>query len=389
MVARANQPAGRIIPEKVPSPSPHALLIIIAALGLACRRVGPGGADGGEEVAPAPLPLVEAGASACPDLTLRVPLDYKVADVLILFDRSGSMITEFGAGTRYSVEAALLSDVITAYQDKLRFGFQQFPSRDMPGCEGHALGCCADPPSVGVALGQAKAIAAAVSAAAPVGGSTPTAEALKLAREYFTDLDDGVADRYLLLSTDGQPSCGANGRLAEDDVYDVNGNLVAGACHDAVAEVEALRELGVTVIVLGVGPGLQNDPGRVPSCLEELARKGGWPRPDGQTWFFSGTEPVRLETALQQIFGGLTRPSCDRDLEQLPPDPDRVEVFFDGHQVPRSNQQGWDFTPPSNTRHIRIFGEYCHRLQRFQVSTVDIRLGCPPCTEKSCVERIP
>src|SRR5436190_14222978 len=49
------------------------------------------------------------------------------ADVLILFDRSESMLTEFSTGTRYSVVAERLGELVDVYQDKLRFGFQQFP----------------------------------------------------------------------------------------------------------------------------------------------------------------------------------------------------------------------------------------------------------------------
>src|SRR5690242_2076113 len=73
------------------------------------------------------------------------------ADVLILFDRSESMLTEFSTGTRYSVVAERLGELVDVYQNKLRFGFQQFP--DVAACGGdHFAGCCASGPTVAVAL---------------------------------------------------------------------------------------------------------------------------------------------------------------------------------------------------------------------------------------------
>jgi hypothetical protein len=306
------------------------------------------------------------------------------ADVLLLFDRSESMITEFaGSSSRYAVVSDLLGQMVDVYQDKLRFGFQQFPEV-APCPAGYAPGCCAGPPSVGIALGNAPAVRAALTAAAPPGGSTPTALAFHRARAYFAGLDDGITDRYILLATDGRPSCNAAGRLAEADVVDADGNRIAGACFDALTEVDALVATGVKVIVLGVGSALQDDPGGLPGCLEEIARRGlgpGLAVPEERPWFFSGTDPDRLEVALQQIFGGTIRPSCLLELDEKPADTTQVAVFLDGHEVPRNRNYGWDYDADSAdapTR-IRFFGDYCRRIDRFQVSAIEVRYGCPPC----------
>src|SRR4051812_11535768 len=56
-----------------------------------------------------------------------LPFQRIPADVLVVFDRSESMITAFGTGTRYSVVAGELGDLVDVYQDKLSFGFQAFP----------------------------------------------------------------------------------------------------------------------------------------------------------------------------------------------------------------------------------------------------------------------
>jgi hypothetical protein len=149
-------------------------------------------------------------------------------------------------------------------------------------------------------------------------------------------------------------------------------------------EAAALAADGVKVIVLGIGPGLDGDPGGVPGCLDQLAEKGGFPHLEGTSWFFSGADPARLETALQQIFGGVSQPSCSLDLASAPTDPTQVAVFLDGQEIPRDGDQGWSYAPPDDSRHIVINGLYCSRIQRFEVGQIDVRVGCPPCTGPTC-----
>jgi hypothetical protein len=358
---------------------PTFLLSLAAALAACHGEPTASSTDAGRSYAPAALFPQPPGANKCPNASWDVAFQRHLADVLVLFDRSGSMATEFGDGTRFSVAAALLTDLLGAYQDKLHFGFQAFPAKDE--CAGHATGCCAGPPSVVVGSLQAESVTAAIDDAAPVSGSTPTAEALRLALGYFHKLDDGVADRYLLLATDGRPSCGADGQLADADVLDAKGARIGGACFDAIKAVTELTSSGVKVIVLGIGPGLDDDPGGVPSCLEDLAAQGGLPHEEGQPAFYSGADPSRLESALQQIFAGAARPSCQLVLSQPPLDVADVGVLLDGVEIPR---QGWMFSP-TDSRTIVITGEYCHRVMRFEVSKLEVRGGaCPPCPKAGC-----
>jgi hypothetical protein len=354
---------------------------LAVALVLSCKGATP--APPAVDGATAPLwPRTDAQADACGE-SHPIPFQPRPADVLLLFDRSDSMSTEFASGTRYSVTAGLLSDLVEVYQDKLRFGFQPFP--DPRACPaGHAPGCCASAPTVGVKPSAGTEIRAAIAAAQPPGGSTPTAEALRRAREYFATLEDGVPDRYVLLSTDGQPSCDASGRLAEADVLGDAGLPVAGACHDALVEVDRLVAAGVQVVVLGVGSTLPDDPGGHPGCLEELARRGRgamMSRPEDRPWYYPAADPDKLEVALQEIFGGAIQPPCSLVLDEAPPDPRQVAVFLDGHQVPHNRNYGWDYETPDDTREIHFYGEYCKRIHRFQVAKIDVRWGCPPCPD--------
>jgi hypothetical protein len=133
--------------------------------------------------------------------------------------------------------------------------------------------------------------------------------------------------------------------------------------------------------VLGVGSGLQDDPGGSPGCLEEIARRGqgAAAHPEDRPWFFSGADPDGLESALQRLFGGTMRPSCTMTLERLPPDPDQVAVYADGHPVPRNRNDGWDYGSSDDLQRLQFFGEYCRRLSRFQIEGIEVRYACPPC----------
>jgi hypothetical protein len=358
---------------------PASVLVFAAALA-ACGREEPAAFEPGPSLAPPPL-STGSGPVRCPSTFWNVAFDHHPADLLVLLDRSGSMTTEFGDGTRYTVAEAILADLVGAYQDKLRFGLQTFPGKD--DCAGHAPGCCAIPAAVPIGDLHAGPMIAAMGDAAPVSGSTPTAEALDLALQHFQQLQDGIADRYLLLATDGRPSCDASGRFAEADVLDGNGVRVAGACFDALAKAAQLTAAGVKLIVLGIGPGLSQDPGGVPSCLADLAGMGGLPHEEGQPAFYSVAQPARLEAALQQIFAGAARPSCHLALKDPPAQPDQVTVYFDGAVIPRDPDQGWSFDG-DDLRRIVLNGLSCTRVQRFEVKTLEVRGGCPPCTKPTC-----
>lgn len=347
--------------------------------------------DAGQDGFGGPLwPKTDGGAPQCL-VSVPLPQANQTADVLVLFDRSGSMSGAFGNGTRYSIEAAILKDLIATYQDKLRFGFQAFPAKG-PCPEGYVVGCCAAAPSVSVDLNTANEIAAAIDGASPVSGNTPTAQALRLAREHYVANDRGADEsRYVILSTDGRPSCAISGALAEPFLYDVDGNRTGGACWDALVEMEALVSLGVKVVVLGIGLQPDQDPGGggQTSCLEELALAGRAPRAGPGPSYYPAADPQMLEKALQTIFGGITPPSCLLQLDRAPPTVGDVSVFMDGREIPRNRVQGWEFDSIDDTRYIRVYGEYCRRLERFQVATVEVRHGCPPClNEERCIDSL-
>lgn len=314
----------------------------------------------------------------CGEASRQLVVNPRLVDILVLFDRSGSMSLGFGGSTRFEVEQQLLQGLLTAYQNRIRFGFQAFPSKGGCADAGPAM-CCTDPPSVPVNYATAADIQQAIALAAPVDGNTPTAQALLMARDYFAALDDGVTERYVLLSTDGQPSCSTDGALAKDVIR--SGIRQEGPCSDALAAVQALRAVNVKVFVLGIGSDLALGEQGAPSCLEELARAGGATTGTSPA-FFSAADPKALNTSLQMIFGAVTRPSCTLTFNMQAPDENNVLVLFDGVPVPRDGRRldGWEWLPEKPGLALQVYGRSCERFERLQVSEVKILYGCSPCT---------
>ncbi len=293
------------------------------------------------------------------------------AEVLVVFDRSESMASGFGAVTRYQAMAAALEDITSLYEGHIRFGLAAFPSPG-PDC---AAGCCAGGPLVDVALDNAAAVKNGLAALLPLEGQTPTAAALNQARQYFASLPDDGLSRYVLLVTDGWPTCGLDGRLSAGPLEGSDAGAWP-ACEQAASQAGQLFAMGVPVIVLGLGTEGGTDTRA--SCLDSLALAGGAARSPSHPAYYSVQTPDELQYALEAIFGGVTRPSCLlRFVQTQPLSPYVVKVYLDDQEIPRDREAGWDFEPPNETTQVRLFGEYCRRAEHFQFSRFEVRFSCP------------
>jgi hypothetical protein len=249
----------------------------------------------------------------------------------------------------------------------------EMPGRS--GCDDQPVACCASPPTVELAVGNAAAMTSAIAAAAPVGGETPTASALLAAKTYFDRLDDGIDNRSVLLATDGVPNCTLSGALSD------GASRTAPACLDALVEVQNLVASGIKVVVLSVGAGGAAT-SEAASCLDVLAHAGGAALSPGSPGYYGAADPDQLRVAIERIFGAVGRPSC---LLPVPPDAKKglIAVYLDGNEIPEVANDladGWCRNCSGNPADIRITGAYCDRIQHFQVDGFEARyqLGCEP-----------
>jgi hypothetical protein len=292
------------------------------------------------------------------------------ADVLVVFDRSESMGSGLGGTTRYGALSTALNDVANLYQGHLRFGLAAFPGRGCPS------GCCVpNDPIVDLALDNAGAVKNGLASLAPMEGQTPTAAALRQSRLYFASRPVDNMNRYVLLVTDGWPTCDREGRPSGPP--DAADGGTWSACEQAAEEASQLLAIGVRVIVLGLEPDGVNSSRT--NCLDSLALAGGAARSPGHPSYYSAETFDDLQRTLEAIFGGVTRPSCLlRFMGSRPTSPIYVvKVYLDGQEIPRDRVTGWDFEPPSDVTQVRLFGEYCRRAQHFEFSTFEVRFTCP------------
>jgi len=130
-------------------------------------------------------------------------------DLLLLVDRSVDRATW---DQMTSALANLTRSLDEGY--RYRWGLKLFPE-DGPACGAGTVTSKIDVP---FADGDSSRVNAALAAATPTGNGTPTAAALTVARAYLGSVAEQYP-RYMMLVTDGAPTCaGAAGALTSDAV---------------------------------------------------------------------------------------------------------------------------------------------------------------------------
>lgn len=345
------------------------------------RDGGAAGPDGGRLPPPPPRPQPDAGAGTAPDAQTCGAETFRVdppppPDVLVVFDRSGSMANRMVAGaTLWQVMRTALKTVVMNLQNSMQFGLALFPSDS--GC-GFATGI-----DVPVAAANYGAIATKLDATEAAGG-TPTRGAMRVARDYMAALQTPRAKKAILLVTDGEPNCAWVGGCRCPDGYTPSPSGTAccrnGQCSyfceggerlddlEAAAVCAESAQAGIPVYVIGMAQGLE-------ASLNRLALAGGAPRNPGPPYYYEATSPTALEAAMNDIARQII--PCSFTLDRAPPAPDDVVVTLGGLLVPRSDANGWSLG--ADLRTVTFTGSYCEQLQRLGGSAdIGVTFNCPP-----------
>lgn len=295
------------------------------------------------------------GAAECGRQTFNVaPVP---VDILLVLDRSASMEDDPAGGSttpsKWEILVPALEQAITATNATISWGLKVLP-------EGESTGECtaASFPAhilVPIAANNATAVNTAITALTDHGDGTPTGDAINNAVTYLNTLQDGHT-KYLLLATDGDPSCPSSNATAF-----------------AVTAVTDAATAGYKTFVIGVASKASSV-----KNLNSLAVAGleqAMPADPTATQFYLASDQTTLVTALQSIT--VAAATCTFPLSSAPPNPDHVGVYVGSTTIMKdpTNQDGWDYTGPDMTT-IQVFGAACDMVKSSGASTVKVVFGC-------------
>ena len=218
-------------------------------------------------------------------------------------------------------------------------------------------------------------------------GATPTEGAYRFGLEQLAKTDL-TGNRFLLLLTDGTPTCTIDCECTEDNLP-VDAEPLLDATDDALDD-------DLRTFVIGA-PGSED----TRSVLSAIARKGGTAPPGCSD---DGPDYCHFDmTTESDLAGGLTRAleavaqslrSCTYPVPEAPDDatldPTRVNVLFTPHggktetipQAPSSSKckSGWQYS--SDRKSIELCGSTCEAAKADVGAKVEILLGCKTVTEE-------
>ena len=363
---------------------------VSTAAGSGAIGANPPGATAGSDSAPGPniatmAPMTGSNPNAPKNVNangegtcevVQLVAQPVIPEMMIVLDRSGSMREK-----RWTPSVKAVQRLATELETKIHFGLAMFPD---PGAQNGAVpnigdcllaadvqacldkitmqidsaSCAAGKILVPVAPMNGKAISDLLTRTQPNGG-TPTAETLaKLVTEYATapvGPDDMSRAKYVLLVTDGAPTCPA-GHGEETLQPDIDASNTA---------IEQLAAKNVKTYVIGYDTqGAQN--AMLASVLDGFAVRGG-----------TGDKthrPVEDEMSLVAEFTRITASiaSCRFELSAPPQRPDYVLVRLDGKQINLNDPNGFMII---GDRAVELQGTACATFKQGQ-HLLDAQVQC-------------
>ena len=302
----------------------------------------------------------------------------QIPEMMIVLDRSGSM----QEGERWTPSVSAVRGITMALESKIDFGLVLFPdpgeqvvmgsfgdiarcltAPDPQACLDEAVGgnsngginisinisgpACA-PGRIAVPTGAANAgaIEQVLQNTFPQGG-TPTSGTLEGLLSSYAQVpinpDEVPQPKYLLLVTDGQPTCPA-GQGSTPNPEDIAASNLA---------IDALTNAGVKTYVIGYDTsGVGNE--ELARVLDDFAARGG----TGDTQHRPVEDEASLIEELRSILGEVA--SCSLLLDAAPASPEYVRVTLDSQQVNLNDDDGWRLVDGST---VELVGQACQTFK--------------------------
>jgi len=193
----------------------------------------------------------------------------KCPNIHIILDRSGSMSSPMGTGTRWSVAKSNLAAALDTLDGKAPVGLTIFPN----------LACDSETP-VRPAYFTKPQILTALERKGP-DGSTPSGTAVRDVAA-LAELHDPDRQQYIILITDGGPGCGGEPDTPTGTTSEIRKAL--------------MQSPSITTFVIGVGTLSSSEV----SALNQMADAGGRPNP-GATKYYPATTSAEMSSSLGAV----------------------------------------------------------------------------------------
>jgi uncharacterized protein YegL len=263
-------------------------------------------------------------------------------DILIVLDRSESM----NIGQRWEPSKSAIKSITAQFQGLVDFGLALFP--------GAGDVCAAGAVDVQIESNNATAIAGAIDATAPQ-GYTPVGATLEALAAVVGDrtpqLDSAVKPAYVLLVTDGEPTCEIDGLLVTPSATSINRANVA---------VERLKAQNVPTYVIGYS--VANAAG----VMDGLAQRGGTEH------YYPVENEAQLVEQFKKITSGLA--TCEYQLDEVPSHPSRVKVVIDDVQIYLNDTAERGFVLDGKT--IKLQSAACQSIRDGAQHEIDVTVEC-------------
>ncbi|MDC0666817.1 vWA domain-containing protein [Nannocystis radixulma] len=319
---------------------------------------------------------------------MQVVLQPVVPNVMLVLDKSGSMLTKWdhdanpntATVSRWYSLYAVVDQVLTAFNANFNFGMNLFPNKQA--VDGYNVGACPVNPNVEIPVApfNKNAIMNALPAQnnMTIKGGTPTAAGVTAALNHLKTLDPAIP-RGIMLITDGAANC-ISGAMDAGlfEVYDQSLHTIVG---------NAFSQDGIPTYVIGIATSNAvtpvdqegNPDGINPyEKLNELATVGGTAKP-GPEKFYNADNQNELQAALDAIITDAQ--SCVLPLQDEPGFPEFTKVKVGNAYVPKvadcANQNGWKYVDPAPPyTAIELCGTACTTLK--DTNEAGVEYYCKP-----------
>jgi hypothetical protein len=289
-------------------------------------------------------------------------------DILIVFDRSGSMQEDLtgmscgnagcGATSKWTIATSTMTNFLPTVESAVNWGLKLFASPSGGTCD--VSNTAEVPPRATNATMITTALAARTSAP---GSSTPTTKAVRNAANYLKTLTD-PNPKFILLVTDGIPTCGT--AMCAPGVNTGGGMGSTMQCDDAnaIAMVKTVHDEGYPTFVLGVGTS--SSPGD--STLSQMAVNGGYPRNDTPSYY-----PIDKAEDLTAAFMAITGMVSKCFFAVSPPL--KAGQAFTGVTADGTDLAPGDFMIVGNSG-VQLLGQKCDDFTHGTIKNIAVQVSC-------------